>query len=52
MLYLKKTFTLPAAPVGMGIDQRKWDYAVMNKAQFIYKYGTDATEYSGTSDKG
>lgn len=51
MQYLQKTFTLPAAPVGMSLDQRKWDYSVMPKSQFLYKYGSDATEYSVVLDK-
>lgn len=44
MQYTQRTFTLPAAPVRVG--QRKWDYSLLTRQEFLAKYGEDAAEYA------
>lgn len=51
MLYNRRSFTLPAAREP--ITQRAWDFALMDREEFLEKYGQEAEEYavkSGTRE--
>jgi hypothetical protein len=43
MKYLNRSFTLSVSE--SLLSQRKWDYAVLSKQEFLQKYGDDAQEY-------
>lgn len=51
MLYSRRSFTLPAS--SQPISQRAWDFALMDREEFLEKYGQEAEEYavkSGTTE--
>lgn len=43
MLYQQPTFTLPSAP--NHVSEKKWDFSILNKEEFIEKYDLTEQEY-------
>lgn len=43
MKYLQRSFTLPASE--SSVSQKKWDFAFMEKEEFISKYGVTDEQY-------
>lgn len=47
MLYTRKTFSAPASS-GKSTSQRRWDFAMLSRNEFIEKYGEDTLESLGS----